>query len=83
MSVPTAIIIVLGEVHLRRISDPMRTITTASELIDPWTRMRQSSRPVQRTGVISSAPSWADFITTMAEFKVFGTHSQCPTGQRR
>ena len=23
--------------------DPMRTITTASELIDPWTRMRRSS----------------------------------------
>ena len=36
-------VIVLGEVHLRRFSDPMRTITTASERIDPWTRMRRSS----------------------------------------
>ena len=35
-------IIVLGEVHLREFCDPMRTITTASELIDPWTRMRRS-----------------------------------------
>src|SRR6266478_2954194 len=23
------------------------------------------------------APSWADFITTMVGFKVFGTHSRC------
>ena len=36
-------VIVLGEVHLRQSCDPMRTITTASELIDPWTRMRRSS----------------------------------------
>ena len=34
-------IIVLGETHLRRSCDPMRTITAASERIDPWTRMRR------------------------------------------
>jgi transposase InsO family protein len=36
-------IMVLSEAHLRRILHPARTIITASELINPWTRMRRSA----------------------------------------
>jgi hypothetical protein len=54
----------------------MLTITTASELIDPLTRMRPSL--AQYSAPVSSvqAPSWADFITTIVGFRVFGTHSR-------
>ena len=73
--------IVFGEAHLRRILRgyaayyaDMPLITTASELIDPLTRMRRSlarySAPVSSV----QAPSWADFITTIVGFRVFGTH---------
>ena len=41
MSVPTAIIIVLGEMHLRRILRSYADYYNVSELIDPWTRMRR------------------------------------------
>jgi len=48
--------------------------TTTFEHIGHWIRMRQSlarySAPVSSV----HAPSWADFITTMVGFRVFGTH---------
>jgi hypothetical protein len=66
-------VIVLGEAHLRRILKSYAH-STASELIDPLTRMRRSlarySAPVSSV----QAPSWADFITTIVGFRVFGTH---------
>src|SRR5690242_20262555 len=52
----------------------MLAITTTFEYIGHWIRMRQSlawySAPVSSV----HTPSWADFITTMVGFRVFGTH---------
>ena len=48
--------VVLGEAHLRRICDPMLTITTASERTDHWTKDAPVSRQIQRTGSIKSHP---------------------------
>jgi hypothetical protein len=54
MSVPTAIIIVLGEMHLRRIlgsyADYYNRVRTHRSL----NKDAPVSRPVQRTGIISS-----------------------------
>ena len=67
-------IIVLGEVHLRQILQSYAITTTASERIDPLTRMRRSlarySAPVSSV----HAPSWADSITTMVGFR-FSVHT--------
>ena len=68
-------IIVLGEMHLRRVvksyADYYNGIRTHRSL----DKDAPVSRPVQRTGVISSrAPSWADFITTTPVFK-FSVHT--------
>ena len=57
----------------------MLTITTASETHRSLNKDAPVSRPVQRTGVIRSRASWADFITTIVGFKVFGTHKGAQT----
>jgi transposase InsO family protein len=67
-------IIVLGEMHLRRVLNPTPTITIASERIDHWTRMLRSLAKFSESEASNHAPSLADFITTMVGFNVFGTH---------
>jgi transposase InsO family protein len=66
-------IIVLGEVHLRRVlqsyADYYNSVRTGSLNKDA-----PVSRPVQRTGVIKSRAIWADFITATPVFK-FSVHT--------
>jgi hypothetical protein len=55
--------------------DPMRIITTASERIDPWTRMRRSSARFSQPVSSVHAPSWADFTTITSVLK-FSVHTR-------
>src|SRR4030081_3637457 len=67
-------IIVLGEMHLRRILRFYAAITTKLEHIGHWIRMRQS---LARFSGPESSPqirSLADFIVTTSEFK-FSVHT--------
>ena len=63
MSVPTAIIIILGEAHLRRILKSYARYYNETRTHLAWIRMRpflaQFSEPVWS----GHLPSWADFIT--------------------
>ena len=54
MSVPTAIIIVLGEVHLRRILRSHADYYNGVRIHRSLDKDAPVFRPVQRTGVISS-----------------------------
>jgi len=72
-------IIVLGEMHLRRVLKSYADYYNRFRTHRSLNKDAPVSRSVQRTGVIVQAPSWADFITTMVGFKVFGTHSGPPT----
>src|SRR6187455_1837700 len=67
-------IIVLGEVHLRRVlqsyADYYNSVRTHRSL----NKDAPVSRPVQRTVSSSHAPSWADFITATPVFK-FSVHT--------
>ena len=73
----------LDEAHLRRIlksyADHHNDIRTHRSL----NKDAPVSRLVQRAGVIRSLPSWADFITTMVGFRVFGTHNGVGTNCSR
>src|SRR3981189_282837 len=82
-------IIVLGEMHLRRIlrsyasCDPMLAITTKLEHIGHWIRMRQSLARFSASVSSFHAPSWADFITTTLAFR-FSVHTtHCAGSERR
>jgi hypothetical protein len=67
-------VIVLGEAHLRRIlknyADYYNGVRTHRSL----NKDAPVSRPVQRSGVISSHALWADIITATLGFKFSGTH---------
>src|SRR6202048_3814230 len=52
----------------------MLAITTKLEHIGHWIKMRQSLARFSASVSSVHAPSWADFITTMVGFRVFGTH---------
>src|SRR5712672_3309330 len=52
----------------------MRTITTASERIDPLTRMRRSFARFSGLDASNRSPSLADFITTTSGFR-FSVHT--------
>ena len=67
-------IIVLGEVHLRRILKSYAAITTTSERIDPWTKMRRSLAKFSESEASNHTPSSADFTTTTPELK-FSVHT--------
>jgi len=54
MSVPTAIVIVLGEAHLRRILKSYARYYNETRTHLALDKDAPVSRPVQRTGVISS-----------------------------
>ena len=54
---------------------PSSCCTTASELIDPLTRMRRSLARYSAPVSFVHARSSVDFITTIVGLKVFGTHS--------
>ena len=56
MSVPTAIVIVLGEAHLRRILKSYARYYNETRTHLALDKDAPVSRPVQRTGVISSRP---------------------------
>jgi hypothetical protein len=72
-------IIVLGETHLRRIlksyADYYNGISTHRSL----NKDASVSRPVQRTGVISSRAILGDFITATPAFKL-SVHTGCWAG---
>src|SRR5258708_125667 len=74
MSVPTAIIIILGEAHLRRILKSYARYYNETRTHLAWIRMRpflaQFSEPVWS----GHLPSWADFITTTSGFR-FSAHT--------
>ena len=53
----------------------MLAITTKIEHIGHWIKMRQSLARFSASVSSVHAPSWADFITTMVGFRVFGTHT--------
>ena len=57
MSVPTAIVIVLGEAHLRRILKSYARYYNETRTHLALDKDAPVSRPVQRTGVISSRVS--------------------------
>jgi hypothetical protein len=67
-------IIVLGEMHLRRVlksyADYYNYVRTHRSL----NRDAPVSRPVQRTGVISSRVTWVDFTTSTPGFE-FSVHT--------
>jgi hypothetical protein len=49
-------------------------LTENRELIDPLRRMRRSLARYSAPVSFVQVPSWADFITTMVGFRIFGTH---------
>src|SRR6201987_4258570 len=61
-------IIVLGEVHLRRILKSYARYYNETRTHLALDKDAPVSRPVQRTGVVKSLASWADFITTTPLF---------------
>jgi transposase InsO family protein len=67
-------VIVLGEAHLRRVlksyADYYNRFRTHRSL-----RMHRSLARYSAPVSFVQAPSWADFITTMVGFEVFGTHT--------
>jgi hypothetical protein len=72
MSVPTAIIIVSGEAHLRRNLFPILLTTTPSERIGRWTRMRRVFVRFNRSESFVHTRSSVGFtiITSGFEFSV-------------
>jgi transposase InsO family protein len=75
-------VIVLGEAHLRRILKSYARCYNGVRTHRSLNKDAPDSRPVQRSGLIVRTPSWADFITTMVGFKVFGTHRRRCDGKR-
>jgi transposase InsO family protein len=71
-------VIVLGEAHLRRILKSYAHYYNGVRTHRSLNKDAPVSRSVQRAGVISSRASWADFITTIVRFRVFGTHNEKP-----
>jgi hypothetical protein len=69
MSVPTAIIIVLGEAHLRRILRSYARYYNETRTHLPWIRLRPSLDRFSEPVWSDHSPSWADFITTTAGFR--------------
>jgi hypothetical protein len=67
-------IIILGEARLRRILRSYAAITTASERIGRWTKMRRSLVRFTRQEALNHTPSLADFTTTTPELK-FSVHT--------
>src|ERR1700745_1374695 len=65
-------IIVLGEVHLRRVLKSYADYYNRFRRIRLRTRMRPSLAGYSAPVSFVQAPSWADFITTTVGFKVFG-----------
>ena len=73
MSVPTAIIIVLGEVHLRRVLKSYADYYNSIRTHRSWTRMRLSLATFSESEASNHTPSLADFTTTTPELK-FSVH---------
>ena len=68
-------IIVLSEVHLRRVLNFMSTIATVSEPLDLWTRMRRLPGRFTEPVSFVYTPFWADRITATPVFK-FSVHTR-------
>jgi hypothetical protein len=68
-------IIVLGELHLRRILRLYARYYNEIRTHRSLDKDAPVTRPVQRVGVIIHAPSWADFITTTLAFR-FSVHTR-------
>jgi transposase InsO family protein len=67
-------IMVFGEAHLLRVLRSYARYHNNVRAHRSLDKDAPVSRPVQRTGSITSFPSWADSITATPELRFFGTH---------